>query len=110
MTLIGCGLEGRGHSTGRMAAEIDGDRQPRDVRWVDFDVHTKRRDASTETLGTDTEFIDPFEQLAFELPDISARTSNVERSQHGLFPQHCGALDRSADAQTDNDSRQPIRP
>src|SRR6185503_2294934 len=103
------GLQRRRYSPRRMAAEIDGDGQPRDMRRIHLDVHAKRGDASAETLGTNAQFIDAFEQLAFELPDISARAVNVERPQHGLFREQGGAFERATDAYADDDRRTRVR-
>src|SRR6476469_3698470 len=88
-----------------MATEIHRHGQARNVRGINLDVHTERGDAAAETLRTDAEFVDTFEQLDFKLPDVSARIANVEWPQHGLFRQQCGALECATDAHTDDDRR-----
>ena len=48
-----------------MTTEIHRHGQARNVRRVNLDVHTERGNTAAETLGTDTEFVDTFEQLDF---------------------------------------------
>src|SRR5215510_9062556 len=98
-------LDGRRQSTSGMATEVHSDRQPRDVRRIDFDIDRQCGHDPTQPLGADSEAVDEYEELTFQVPEVRPWMTDVDRPQDRLLGEQRRPLERSADPDANNDWR-----
>ena len=93
-----------------MTAYIDRYRQSRNVGRIRFNIHGKGRYTASQAARTDSQAIDPFQHLFFQLPHIGDRSFLREVSSKRMLC-HKGALFKgTADADAHHHGRTGIGP